>query len=112
VRHRRLEQNPLVPGPLSHGRILLSFACHPDDHIFHTWLLPLAVGFAQSTRSCDLFSLSIPLYCGMGEMKRAIALEQRESQKMNRFASTLVIAAAIIAAVRLARDDISNRSQV
>jgi hypothetical protein len=46
----------------------------------------------------------------MGEMKRAIAYEQRESQKMDRFASTLVIAAAIIAAVRLARDDISKSS--
>jgi hypothetical protein len=46
----------------------------------------------------------------MGEMKRAIAHEQRESQKMDRFASTLVIAAAIIAAVRLARDDISKSS--
>lgn len=47
---------------------------------------------------------------GMGEMKRAIAHEQRESQKMDRFASTLVIAAAIIAAVRLAREDISKSS--
>jgi hypothetical protein len=46
----------------------------------------------------------------MGEMKRAIAHEQREAQKMDRFASTLVIAAAIIAAVRLARDDISKSS--
>jgi len=46
----------------------------------------------------------------MGEMRRAIAHEQRESQKMDRFASTLVIAAAIIAAVRLARDDISKSS--
>ena len=45
----------------------------------------------------------------MGEMKRAIAYE-RESQKMDRFASTLVIAASIIAAVRLARDDISKAS--
>jgi hypothetical protein len=46
----------------------------------------------------------------MGEMKRAIAHERRESQKMDRFASTLVIAAAIIAAVRLAREDISKSS--
>jgi hypothetical protein len=46
----------------------------------------------------------------MGEMKRAIAYEQRESQKMDRFASTLVIAAAIIAAARLAREDISKSS--
>jgi len=40
----------------------------------------------------------------MGEMKRAIAHERRESQKMDRFASTVMIAAAIIAAVRLARE--------
>jgi len=46
----------------------------------------------------------------MGEMKRAIAYDQRESRKMDRFASTLVIAASIIAAVRLAREDISKAS--
>jgi hypothetical protein len=39
----------------------------------------------------------------MGEMKRAIAYEERQRQKEGRFASTVVIAAAIIAAVRLAR---------
>jgi hypothetical protein len=55
--------------------------------------------------------------CGavMGEMKRAIAREQATwSQSMldeKRMKSTLVIAAAIIAAVRLARDpDISRPS--
>ncbi len=51
----------------------------------------------------------------MGEMKRAIAREQASwSQNMQdekRMKSTLVIAAAIIAAVRLARDtDISRPS--
>lgn len=51
----------------------------------------------------------------MGEMKRAIAREQAAwSQSMHdekRMKSTLVIAAAIIAAVRLARDtDISRPS--
>jgi hypothetical protein len=55
----------------------------------------------------------------MGEMKRAIAREERkrvkamEEQKRmtDRFASTLVIAASIIAAVRLAREqDISRPS--
>ena len=48
----------------------------------------------------------------MGEMKRAIAREQRERAKAmeeqkrmtDRFVSTLVIAASIIAAVRLARE--------
>jgi hypothetical protein len=55
----------------------------------------------------------------MGEMKRAIAREEQERTKAmaeqkrmtDRFASTLVIAASIIAAVRLARDsDISRLS--
>jgi hypothetical protein len=54
----------------------------------------------------------------MGEMKRAIAREEQERAKAmeeqrrmtDRFASTLVIAASIIAAVRLARDDISRPS--
>jgi hypothetical protein len=40
----------------------------------------------------------------MGEMRRAIAREEAEGQKRDRFASTLVIAASIIAAVRLARE--------
>lgn len=46
----------------------------------------------------------------MGEMKRAIAREEQERRNQDRFASTIVIAAAIIAAVRLARDDISSPS--
>jgi hypothetical protein len=46
----------------------------------------------------------------MGEMKRAIAYEERRRQVSDRFASTLVIAASIIAAVRLARDDIKKFS--
>jgi hypothetical protein len=46
----------------------------------------------------------------MGEMRRAIAREEQERRKQDRFASTLVIAASIIAAVRLARDDISSPS--
>jgi hypothetical protein len=55
----------------------------------------------------------------VGEMKRAIAREEQERRKAmeerrrmtDRFASTLVIAASIIAAVRLARDqDISRPS--
>ena len=46
----------------------------------------------------------------MGEMKRAIAREEQERRTQDRFTSTLVIAAAIIAAVRLARDDISRPS--
>jgi hypothetical protein len=55
----------------------------------------------------------------MGEMKRAITREEQERKKAmeeqkrmtDRFASTLVIAASIIAAVRLARDqDISRPS--
>jgi hypothetical protein len=46
----------------------------------------------------------------MGEMKRAIAYEEKERRKQDRFASTLVVAASVIAAVRLARDDISKPS--
>lgn len=51
----------------------------------------------------------------MGEMKRAIAREREawaeKMQEQTRMRSTLVIAAAIIAAVRLARDpDISHPS--
>ena len=46
----------------------------------------------------------------MGEMRRAIARDGEERGKQDRFASTLVIAASIIAAVRLARDDISKPS--
>lgn len=46
----------------------------------------------------------------MGEMKRAIAYEEQERRKQDRYASTVVIAAAIIAAVRLAREDISTQS--
>jgi hypothetical protein len=46
----------------------------------------------------------------MGEMKRAIAWDNQQRQKQDRFASTLVISASIIAAVRLARDDISRPS--
>ncbi len=44
----------------------------------------------------------------MGEMKRAIERENEESVR-SRFASTLVIAAAIIAAVRLAREENLSR---
>ena len=46
----------------------------------------------------------------MGEMRRAIGREEQERQKQDRFASTLVIAASIIAAVKLARDDIGRPS--
>ncbi len=46
----------------------------------------------------------------MGEMKRAITWANQQRQKQDRFASTLVISASIIAAVRLARDDISKPS--
>jgi hypothetical protein len=45
----------------------------------------------------------------MGEMKRANAYEEERRLK-DRFASTLVIAASIIAAVRLARDENITRS--
>ena len=44
----------------------------------------------------------------MGEMRRANAREEEQRIK-DRFASTIVIAAAIIAAVRLARDENISR---
>ena len=47
----------------------------------------------------------------MGEMKRAQAWEEQQRRKQDRFVSTLVIAASIIAAIRLAREpDISSPS--
>jgi hypothetical protein len=47
----------------------------------------------------------------MGEMRRAIAREEEEGRRnRDRFTSTIVIAASIIAAVRLARDNISRPS--
>lgn len=46
----------------------------------------------------------------MAEMHRATSREEQDRRKQDRFASTLVIAASIIAAVRLARDDISRPS--
>jgi hypothetical protein len=50
----------------------------------------------------------------MGEMKRAIAREQatryeEEQRTRDRFSSTLVIAASIIAGIRLARDENISR---
>jgi len=53
------------------------------------------------------FAFYSPIISPMGEMKRAIAYEEQERRKQDRFASTVVIAASIIAAVRLAHDDIS-----
>ena len=46
----------------------------------------------------------------MGGMKRATAWEDQQRRKQERFASTLTIAASVIAAVRLLRDDISTPS--
>jgi hypothetical protein len=46
----------------------------------------------------------------MGEMRRAISREEEERRKQDRFASTLVITASIIAAVRTAREEIGRPS--
>jgi hypothetical protein len=46
----------------------------------------------------------------MSEMRRAIAGEEQERRNQDRFASTILIAAEIIAAVRLARKDIGSPS--
>jgi hypothetical protein len=40
----------------------------------------------------------------MGEMRRAIAQEERQRQKQDRFASSLIVAASVVAAIRLARE--------
>lgn len=48
----------------------------------------------------------------MGEMRRAIDREVQDQRKRDRFASTLVIAASIIAAVRLAREEIKPSPRV
>ena len=45
----------------------------------------------------------------MGEMRRAIAREQEERRMQDRFASTVTIAAAIIAAVRLHQHAVTAR---
>ena len=50
------------------------------------------------------FRLTFTYTGSMGEMKRAETREQEERTR-DRFASTLLIAAAIIAAVRLAREE-------
>lgn len=46
----------------------------------------------------------------VGEMRRAIAHEEQDRKVNDRFASTLVISASIIAAIRLAREEISSPS--
>jgi hypothetical protein len=55
-----------------------------------------------------LFAFISPILGGMGEMKRANEYEE-DRRTRDRFASTLVIAASIIAAVRLARDENISR---
>ena len=47
----------------------------------------------------------------MGEMKRAIAREEQDRRTPHdRYVSTLAISASIIAAVRLAREDVSRQT--
>ena len=46
----------------------------------------------------------------MGEMERATVYEEEQRRFKDRFAPTLVIAASIIAAVRLAKDENISRS--
>ncbi len=56
----------------------------------------------------DIFAFVSPILFCMGEMKRANSYEE-ERRTRDRFASTLVIGACIIAAVRLARDENISR---
>ena len=64
---------------------------------------------------CPFSSLRLRLFFAhpipMGEMRRTIARENDERMR-DRFSSTLVIVAAIIAAVRLAREDIKLSPRV
>ena len=53
------------------------------------------------------FVLSSPIISHTGEMKRREAYEN-DQRTGSRYVSTLVIAAAIIAAVRLAREDVGR----
>jgi len=55
----------------------------------------------------DGFRFPFAYASAMGEMKRQIAWENEQSA---RYASTVAICASIIAAVRLARDDITGSS--
>ena len=85
-------------------------------------LLPTVRSAGQSAGICQLrfsggrsrtFCLSGAPRGGLpvGEMKRAISREEQDRRTQDRFASTVVIAASIIAAVRLAREpDISRPS--
>lgn len=56
------------------------------------------------------FRLVFAYTLGMGEMRRATVYEEEQRRFKGRFASTLVIAASIIAAVPLAKDKNINRS--
>lgn len=55
----------------------------------------------------DDFRFVFAYTASMGEMKRQLAWENEQSA---RYASTVAICASIIAAVRLARDDINGSS--
>lgn len=55
----------------------------------------------------DDFRFPFAYTAAMGEMKRQLAWENEQSA---RYASTVAICASIIAAVRLARDDITGPS--
>ena len=79
-----------------------------------TGYTPCGGGVAGGRRShsalVHIFAFSSPTMYAMGEMRRAIAREENDRRMQDRFASTVVIAASIIAAVRLARDDIGRPS--
>jgi hypothetical protein len=64
---------------------------------------------AKEQVSCGIPLLFFAYNLGMGEMKRRDAREA-DQRDGSRYVSTLVIAAAIIAAVRIAREDIGKPS--
>src|ERR1035441_1259480 len=68
----------------------------------------IAASTKRHTCASPIFALYSPILLRMGEMRRATAREE-EARMKDRFVSTLVIATAIIAAVRLARDENISR---
>jgi hypothetical protein len=97
--------------------ILVVYRRFPESHRYSIVADPLSEPIGILLWSCRRPAYAIDLRllfaypAPMGEMRRAIAREQEERRTQDRFASTLVIAASIIAAVRLAREDISTPSQ-
>jgi len=93
-------------GQLTGGPRFRSALNQSDGDRVACWCgLPLIAGEGNAVED---FRLVFAILSAMGEMKRAIAWEQGERQQQDRFNSTVAICASIIAAVRLARDDVAT----